>query len=114
MNKLPPEQLLEKFENQTLEKSLWTHEAHLTIAFMYLKKYTPEETIILLRCGIISYNNAVGTINSLNRGYHETMTMFWIWVVASYIHQYPENKIAFVFISDMYLNLPARDPSSRL
>ncbi|MBT28282.1 MAG: hypothetical protein CMO01_01385 [Thalassobius sp.] len=91
--------LIQAFENQTLPLDAWTHEAHLSVAFYYLKKHSPEESLILLRSGIISYNNSVGTVNSFNSGYHETLTIFWIWTIANYINLHPEHKIEEFLVS---------------
>ncbi|UZR98008.1 hypothetical protein [Chondrinema litorale] len=93
--------LIQAFENQKLPLSVWTHEAHLTVAFYYLKKHTPEESLILLRSGIISYNNSVGTANSFDEGYHETLTIFWIWTIASYISLNPDHEIK-VFLGSKF------------
>jgi hypothetical protein len=34
-----------------------------------------------IRRGIIAYNAAVGTPNSDTRGYHETITAFYVWAI---------------------------------
>jgi hypothetical protein len=66
-------------ENCTLPREKWTHEAHLIVGlFMvlsYQKKALPE-----MRKRIWQYNELTGKGND-NTGYHETLTVFWLWAV---------------------------------
>jgi hypothetical protein len=66
-------------ENCTLPREKWTHEAHLIVGlFMvlsYQKKALPE-----MRKRIWQYNEITGKGND-NTGYHETLTVFWLWAV---------------------------------
>lgn len=75
------EELVQAFILKKLPIEKWTHQAHLTVAIWHLLNHTKEEAIYLLRCRIITYNESVGTINSTKGGYHETITLFWIWVI---------------------------------
>jgi hypothetical protein len=74
-----------QFENKTLLKEQWTHHAHLAVAFVYLDKYKSlQHTLPNIREGIKAYNVSVGTANTENSGYHETLTVFWLTVVYEY------------------------------
>lgn len=79
------ETLVAQFQSQTLALDAWTHEAHLTVALWHLKNYSLAEATCYLRSGIITYNNAVGTPNNPSRGYHETLTLFWIKIVCHFV-----------------------------
>ncbi len=79
------EVLVQNFIQRSLPKSAWTHEAHLIVALWHLIQYSVDEATCLLRARIINYNKAVGTENSGNSGYHETLTLFWIWVITHYL-----------------------------
>jgi hypothetical protein len=79
------EKLITEFNTQTLPVVAWTHEAHLTVALYHLYHYEQAEATCLLRSGIITYNNAVGTANNANKGYHETITLFWIKIISNYL-----------------------------
>jgi len=79
------ERLVAGFEDGTLPKSEWTHQAHMTVAFWYLSKYSEAEATNRIRDGIKKYNKAVGTKNTENSGYHETITLFWVWAVRRFI-----------------------------
>ena len=77
--------LAQAFIQGSLPRSAWTHEAHLIVALWHLTQYSVDEATCLLRARIINYNKAVGTENSGNSGYHETLTLFWIWVISQYL-----------------------------
>ncbi|MEZ5039958.1 MAG: hypothetical protein R2828_08700 [Saprospiraceae bacterium] len=79
------ETLVHSFIAQTLPKEAWTHEAHLTVALWHLHVYSKDEAICFLRSRIITYNQVVGTENSPTSGYHETMTLFWIWIMDEFL-----------------------------
>jgi hypothetical protein len=79
------ERLVAGFEDGTLPKSEWTHQAHMTVAFWNLSKYSESEATNRIRDGIKKYNEAVGTLNTETSGYHETITIFWIWAVRRFM-----------------------------
>lgn len=88
------EQLIEGFENGTLPKAQWTHQAHLVMAVWYLSKPDIAQVTAVIRNGIKSYNVAVGTENTDTGGYHETITLFYIWFVQKFLAQAkPENSL---------------------
>lgn len=77
--------LVERFEDRTLPKEWWTHEAHLTVACWYLLNHSKEEATCYLRSGIITYNAYAGGENTTTGGYHETLTLFWIEVIHQFL-----------------------------
>lgn len=79
------EQLVRRFENRTLPGSDWTHEAHLSVAFWYLYHFDFYSALCKIRSGIITYNIASGVQNTLVRGYHETMTQFWLKIIDEFL-----------------------------
>lgn len=79
------ERLVRAFEAGSLPKSEWTHRAHMTVALWYLIHCSGEEAARRIRLGIRRYNEAVRVENSRTGGYHETLTLFWVWVVGKYI-----------------------------
>lgn len=79
------EKLVGKFNNCTLPRGDWSHAAHLIVALWYLRNYPETEAINRIRNGIKKYNAATGVITTENSGYHETMTLFWIKMVAEYL-----------------------------
>ena len=83
MSKL--EDIVDKFNSQTLTKEKWTHEAHLTVASWYCKSYDMPKALDLLLYHIKICNISVGTPNSDTQGYHETLTRFWLIIAANYV-----------------------------
>lgn len=81
---------LDRFERGTWPKSEWTHAAHVAVASCYLIEYPDEEAADRMRRGIRYYNRCVGTVNSDHSGYHETISLFWLAVVKSYLCQLPD------------------------
>ena len=71
------------FHDGSLPASEWTHESHLRVCTWYLRRFSADAALPLLRAAIRRYNTAVGVPNSDTRGYHETLTRFWIAQVAS-------------------------------
>lgn len=73
------------FEARSLPKVHWTHQAHLLVALWYNLRYNADEALNLVREGIKRYNEAVGTQNTATNGYHETLTVFYMWAVRQFI-----------------------------
>jgi hypothetical protein len=80
------ESLVQAFNAKTLDKALWTHSAHLTVAIWHMKKYDMHEATCRMKSGIISYNLAVGGENTGTGGYHETMTLFWMDILHIFVN----------------------------
>ena len=81
-----------QFINKTLPKAEWTHHAHIAVAFAYLEKYkTIEETVPHVRADISAYNLSVGTANTDDSGYHETITVFWVSAAHAYLAETGQN-----------------------
>jgi hypothetical protein len=80
-------ELIDGFENGTLPKEQWTHQAHLLMALWYLWTYSTDEAIPRICEGIQKYNVASGGVNTDTSGYHETLTQFWISVVATFLER---------------------------
>lgn len=77
--------LIKKFQNQILLKSDWTHEAHLIVGIWYSWHFEETEALNLVRNRIREYNISVGTANTDSAGYHETITVFWLWTARSFL-----------------------------
>jgi hypothetical protein len=77
-------ELVRSFESGALPRERWTHCAHLTVALWYLVN-CPLEASMLVRKGIRRYNASKGIRTTRTSGYHETMTVFWIWAVSKYL-----------------------------
>jgi hypothetical protein len=69
------------WETGALPKSEWTHAAHVAMA---ARQYALHggDSLDRMRIGICRFNLAVGTANTKSSGYHETLTRFWMEIVA--------------------------------
>lgn len=71
-----------RWRSGALPKQEWTHAAHVAVAACHLFDYPAGEALQKIRAGIIHYNTCVGTPNTDHSGYHETLTRFWINLIA--------------------------------
>jgi hypothetical protein len=93
--------LIEGFINQTLDKTLWTHEAHQIVAIWFIMNYEPDDALCRIRSGIIAYNLSVGGVNTGMNGYHETITVFWWTLISLFIRKH--QGLTFDEMSDTFL-----------
>jgi hypothetical protein len=73
--------IVEKFRAKTLPAEEWTHEAHLIAGLWHIAHFSFEEALPLMRENIKAYNVANGNQNTDTGGYHETITVFWLWLL---------------------------------
>lgn len=77
--------LVRRFEDGSLPRAEWSHRAHLTVACWYLICHAEPEATSRIREGIKKYNTSQGIETTKERGYHETMTMFWARLVRAHL-----------------------------
>lgn len=70
--------LVNAFENRTIPKSEWTHQAHLAVGLYYCRTRPFAVAKNVMRDGIYWLNDTHGTPNTDDSGYHETLTVFWL------------------------------------
>jgi len=80
-------QFLQAFENCTLPFDVWTHRAHLRVAYLYASKFDLQTATNKMRTGIKAYNKATNTPEELERGYHETITVAFMRLVTAALQQ---------------------------
>jgi hypothetical protein len=74
------ERLLQGFNDCTLPKAEWTHEAHL-IGGLWALACFGDGALDEMRARIRRFNESVGGVNDDHNGYHETLTVFWLWAL---------------------------------
>ncbi|MEG4531445.1 hypothetical protein [Microcoleus sp. D2_18a_D3] len=84
--------LIHAFQECSLPRSQWTHEAHLTVALWYLFYDSEQEAINAVRNGIKRYNSAQGIETTKDGGYHETLTLFWVRTIRRYLADESRNR----------------------
>ena len=72
------------FEARRLPKSRWTHQAHLLVGLWYLSRHEPAEALAIVRERIRAHNESVGTANTDDSGYHETITRLYLDAIAAH------------------------------
>ena len=87
-------ELVDKFTNHTLPKKEWNHQAHIIVAFWHHENYDFDTALAIVRQKIKSYNISVGTLNTDDSGYHETLTVFWMIVTKNFLLRHPELDMA--------------------
>lgn len=85
--------LVKEFEACTLQGEKWTHYAHLTVGIWYLSRYSQEEATKLIRQNILRYNASRGVIMTKDSGYHETITLFYVWVIKKHLKNSKKEKL---------------------
>ena len=73
---------LAAFEDGSLPKARWTHAAHIFTGACYVHSFGESAAIARMRERVSAYNVAVGGQNTATSGYHETITLFWIKILA--------------------------------
>jgi hypothetical protein len=81
------ERVVAGFMDGTLPHAEWTHRAHLTVALWYATHHAAAEALDLVRTGILRLNAAHGVPTTPTRGYHETITRFYMHVVGHFMDQ---------------------------
>jgi len=70
------------FEGGRLPKEEWTHAAHLLTGACYVHALGREAAVSKMRECVKRHNDSVGTKNTETSGYHETITVMWIRLLA--------------------------------
>lgn len=74
---------LSAFERCTLPKAEWTHAAHLLTGACYVHAMGEEAATAAMRTNVSRFNESVGGKNTETSGYHETVTVAWIKMLAA-------------------------------
>ncbi|MGB9181558.1 MAG: hypothetical protein WCB68_20180, partial [Pyrinomonadaceae bacterium] len=83
------EEVVRKFESCEFADSEFTHDAHLTVALCYLSSLTVEEATERMRAGLFRFLDHHGVDRKV---YNETITVFWIRLVRSFLEQANPNR----------------------
>jgi adenylate kinase family enzyme len=79
-----------RFEACAIPAKVWTHAAHLTVGLWHVERYGPEDALVRLRAGIRRLNESHGSVNSATAGYHETITVAYVQLLAQFLAYCPE------------------------
>lgn len=68
-----------------LPKAEWTHAAHVAMAAYFAFDHAADATFAIMKAGILQHNTSVGTPNTEDHGYHETLTRFWAGEISAFV-----------------------------
>jgi hypothetical protein len=66
----------------TLPKPSWTHQAHLAAGLAWVRRLGLAAALPHARASIRRYNESTGVANTDHGGYHETITRYYLTVLA--------------------------------
>jgi hypothetical protein len=92
--------LVRRFEDCTLPREEWTHAAHLTVALWHLLQFDWPEAVARVRARIKRYNAAHGIRTTPMGGYHETLTLFWLRAVRTFLEAERNEARALVHLAN--------------
>jgi hypothetical protein len=84
------EAFIGRFEACSVPKEEWTHHAHLTAGYWYVRKLGATHALDEMRTRIRRHNESVGTANTDSSGYHETITCLYLAAIAEHIEEHRE------------------------
>jgi hypothetical protein len=94
------DEFLSTFEAGTLPKERWTHGAHLLTGACYVRALGEAAAIDRMRLCVSRYNVAVGGKNTDTSGYHETITIAWVKLLAGLLRDVaPIERAAFATLA---------------
>lgn len=67
--------------DRTLPKAEWTHEGHLLACISIVALHGTTFGLEVIRAAIPPYNVATGVANTPTGGYHDTITVYYVWAV---------------------------------
>jgi len=88
---------LSEFEAQRWPLEKWHHRDHIKLAYLYLTRHPFDEAMTRIRSGMKAHNAAHNIPEAPDRGYHETITHAWLWLVHVTLRQYGPAESADAF-----------------
>lgn len=97
------EHIIEGFQAKTLPAKEWTHEAHLITGLWHVANFDYDEALLKMREGICTYNEATGVQNTDSSGYHESITVFWVWLLNEFWKEHSIDNQSFEDVCNAFL-----------
>jgi hypothetical protein len=95
-------ELIARWRSRALPRAEWTHQAHLAVGLWHVLTVGEAAALPLLRWGITDYNSSVDVPNNDARGYHESITRFYVWSAGRWLERAPR-RAAFVDLVNGYV-----------
>jgi hypothetical protein len=81
-----------QFEDCSLPAELWTHRAHVKVAFLYVRELGFDEALDRMRRGLKAYILKRNVEETPTSGYNETTTRAFMHLIAATMQAYSEAK----------------------
>ncbi|XP_074648715.1 NADH-dependent FAD reductase-like isoform X2 [Tubulanus polymorphus] len=84
---------MKAFEDKTLPFEDWTHIAHIRMAWNYIRIHGHYKAVPIIIKGIKNYNEE--NKDKISRGYHETVTQFFIHMITDALYRCDSDNSTF-------------------
>jgi len=101
--------LIARFHAVTIPAPEFTHAAHLVVGLWHAATFDEAEALTRMRAGIYRLNDFHGTPNTDTRGYHETITRAYLFLLAQFARARPGVTVASLAQSLLASELAKRD-----
>lgn len=91
--------LIEAFGRCAIPHGQWDHRAHLRVAYLYAKREPLGCALERFRTNLKKLNASHGVVDTATRGYHETITVAWMRVIAGLIREQGEYADSQAFLA---------------
>ena len=95
------ERFVTLWETSTLPRSEWNHAAHVAIGAYYAIEHR-STAFERIKCGIVRYNAATGSLGTPGAGYHETLTRLWAGLVGRAVEGFEDSFAAARFAVEKF------------
>lgn len=85
------------FEAQRIPLERWHHRDHVKLAYLYLRAGSFAAAARRITAGIRAHNAARGIVDTPTGGYHDTMTIAWLKLIAAILAEYGPEPTADAF-----------------
>jgi hypothetical protein len=92
--------LLRRFEAAELLADEWHHREHVRLAYLYLLEAPYDKALDRMRAGLKALNAAQNVVETLERGYHETLTQGWMHLVYGALSEYGPAECSEAFFEE--------------
>lgn len=79
------DELIAGFESAMIPAADFNHRAHVRTAYLVIRRYGAAEALPRFRAGLQALNALHGAPDELERGYHETITVAFLTLIAAMI-----------------------------
>ena len=74
--------LVRAFETCEISREAWDHAGHIAVALVYATELGEDAATDRMRTALLHFTKVNNIVPSPGRGYHETLTRFWMRMVA--------------------------------